>query len=90
MKGTKLVVLGISISIAAITSSPVLAKKIYPAEIMGRDLDYFGLGRLGHVGIATADMSSAKGMSQNANQVIEILNEPTVGQINSKQSSLNI
>ena len=29
-----------------------------------------------YVGIATANMHSANGMSQNANQVIEMLNEP--------------
>lgn len=82
MKIKKLIILGTSLTIASVASI-AHAKKTYPAEIMGRDLDYKGLGWLGHVGIATASMSSAKGMSQNADQVIEILNEPTVGQINS-------
>lgn len=58
------------------------AKAIYPAEIMGRDLNVFGLGWVGHVGIATTDMTSPAGMNQNANKVIEILNENPVGQIN--------
>ncbi len=58
------------------------AKSIYPAEILGRDLNYPGLGWLGHVGIATTDMMSAAGMNQPATQVIEILNETPVGQIN--------
>ena len=82
MKYDQLIALSVSITITAATFSIVHAKQIYPAEIMGRDLNYIGLGWLGHVGIATANMSSASGMSQNANQVIEILNEPTVGQIN--------
>ena len=83
MKNRKLTTLGLGVVMAAIMVSSVHAKKTYPAEIMGRDLNYIGLGWLGHVGIATASMSSANGMSQNASQVIEILNEPTVGQINS-------
>lgn len=82
MKIRTLIIFSTSVTIATLTTI-AHAKKIYPAEIMGRDLDYKGLGWLGHVGIATANMSSAKGMSQNADQVIEILNEPTVGQINS-------
>ena len=74
-KSKKLTVLGVSFMLAAIMYSSVHAKKIYPGEIVGRDLDYPYLGWLGHVGIATADMSSAKGMLQNANLVIEILKE---------------
>lgn len=75
MKG-KSVKLGISIMIVAI-SSVTHAKKIYPAEIMGRDLNYPGLGWLGHVGIATANT-----IGENANLVIEILHVPVVGQLN--------
>ena len=83
MNNKKLVALGVGITIAAIISSTTHAKKTYPAEIMGRDLDYPGLGWLGHVGIATANMTGPGGMNQNASLVIEILNEPAVGQINS-------
>ena len=79
MKNKQLVALGMSITIAAISSPAVQAKSIYPAEIMARDLNYPGLGWLGHVGIATASMMDPSGMNQNANLVIEILNEPTVG-----------
>lgn len=68
---------------AAFVYSAAYAKQIYPAEILGRDLNYPGLGWAGHVGIATTTMSSASGMWQNATQIIEILNEPVVGQINS-------
>ena len=82
MRCRKLVTLSLSIMIAGLLSSAVHAKKIYPAEIMGRDLNYPGLGWLGHVGIATANMFSSSGMSQNADLVIEILNEGVVGQLN--------
>ena len=83
MKNNKLVVSIIEVAIAAFVYSSACAKQIYPAEILGRDLNYPGLGWAGHVGIATTNMSSAKEMSQNADQVIEILNEPVIGQINS-------
>jgi len=66
-----------------VVSSAAHAKSIYPAEIMGRSLGVLGLGQFGHVGIATADMLSSKGMLQPATQVIEVLNENPVGQINS-------
>lgn len=80
----KLVTVTIEIAIAAaITSTSAYAKPIYPAEIIGRKLLIYGLGWTGHVGITTANMSSANGMWQNADQVIEVLNEPVVGQINS-------
>ena len=69
--------------IAGLLSSAVHAKKIYPAEIMARDLNYPGLGWLGHVGIANAQMMDPSGMNQNASLVIEILNEGVVGQLNS-------
>lgn len=81
MKNNKLVVSIIEVAIAAFVYSSACAKQIYPAEILGRDLNYPGLGWAGHVGIATTNMSSAKGMSQNADQVIEILNEPVIGLI---------
>lgn len=83
MRSRKLIALGAGITIAGLLSSAAYAKKIYPAEIVGRDLNYPYLGWLGHVGIATANMSSPSGMNQNATQVIEILKEPVVGQINS-------
>lgn len=82
MRCKKLVV-GISVMAVGLLSPVVNAKKIYPAEILGRDLAYPFIGWLGHVGIATVNMSSPSGMNQNANQVIEVLNESVVGQINS-------
>lgn len=82
MKKT-LVVLGITLTITIIPYSTIYAKKIYPAEIMGRDLLVPGFGWLGHVGIATTYMTSPSGMGDNATQVIEVLNENPVGQINS-------
>ena len=83
MKNSKLLVSILEIAITAFTYSTAYARQIYPAEILGRDLNYPGLGWAGHVGIATTNMGSANGMWQNSDQVIEILNEPTVGQINS-------
>lgn len=82
MKNKNFAVLGISLVITTLISSSAFAKKTWPAEIMGRDLDYPVGGWLGHVGIATANMSDPNGMNQNAHLVIEILNEPVVGQIN--------
>lgn len=81
--GKNLAVLGITLTLATITCSPLYAKKIYPAEIMGRDLLIPGLGWAGHVGIATTNMMSPAGMGNNADQVIEVLNENPVGQVNS-------
>ncbi|WP_242601997.1 hypothetical protein [Legionella yabuuchiae] len=78
-----LAVLGITLTLATIPCSPIYAKKIYPAEIMGRDLLIPGLGWAGHVGIATTYMMSPAGMGNNADQVIEVLNENPVGQVNS-------
>jgi len=78
-----LVVLGITLTLTTIVCSPIYAKKIYPAEIMGRDLLILGLGWAGHVGIATTNMMSPAGMGNNADQVIEVLNENPVGQVNS-------
>ena len=73
-------VVGVVLSCFAV--SVVHAKPIHPGEIVGRDLAYKGLGRLGHVGITTAAMTSPEGMSKTADYVIEVLNEPVVGQIN--------
>lgn len=60
------------------------AKKIFPSDILGRNLAYpRPAGWAGHVGIATSDMMDYKGMSSFADQAIEILNEPpNFGQIN--------
>ncbi|MFI4955234.1 MAG: hypothetical protein ACHP9Y_04910 [Gammaproteobacteria bacterium] len=63
MRCRKLVTLGLSITVVGLLSSAAYAKKIYPAEIMARDLNYPGLGWLGHVGIANANMSSPAGMN---------------------------
>ncbi|KTD62122.1 hypothetical protein [Legionella spiritensis] len=49
---------------------------------MGRDLLIPGFGWAGHVGISTTYMMSPDGMGNNADQVIEVLNENPVGQIN--------
>lgn len=81
MKIKKILGLGLSITIV-VTASTAHAKKIFPSDIVGRDLDYFGIGWLGHVGIATRQMMDSSGMSTPADQVIEILNEPIIGQIN--------
>ncbi len=83
IKKKSLIVLSISLTAAAALSSPpVFAKKIWPAELLARDLNIPGLGWLGHVAIATAFMTNPSGMNQNATQVIEVLDEPVVGQIN--------
>lgn len=57
MRCRKLVTLGVCITMSTLLISAANAKKIYPAEIMARDLNYPGLGWLGHVGIATASMT---------------------------------
>ncbi|CZG08485.1 hypothetical protein [Legionella pneumophila] len=72
MKSKKILILGLSITLTAITSASY-AKKIFPSDIIGRDLNYPGMGWLGHVGIATRPMMDSSGMSTPANQVIEIL-----------------
>jgi len=78
----KLIALSVTVFLVAILCSSIQAKQIKPAEIMGRNLNYPGLGWLGHVGIATAPMTSPEGLNQNANLVVEILNETPVGQLN--------
>ncbi len=82
MKNKKIFLLGLSVTLVAITSASH-ARKIYPSDLMARSLNYPGLGWLGHVGIATRQMMNSKGMSTPADQVIEVLNEPTIGQVNS-------
>ena len=47
MKNNKLVVSIIEVAIAAFVYSSACAKQIYPAEILGRDLNYPGLGWAG-------------------------------------------
>jgi len=83
MKNKRLVALGINITITALACSVTYAKHIYPAEIMGRDLNIPGLGWAGHVGISNADGFTAEDMMQDAYLVTEVLNEPVIGQINS-------
>ncbi|MDF1757602.1 MAG: hypothetical protein P1U74_04835 [Legionellaceae bacterium] len=73
--------IGLCLTITTLTSV-VQAKQIFPSDIMARALHFPGMGWLGHVGIATRAISNASGMSTPANQVIEILNEPVIGQIN--------
>ena len=81
MRNKKIYVFGLSVTLVAIASVSH-AKKIFPSDIMARDLNFPFLGPLGHVGIATRQMTDSSGMSTPANQVIEILNESVVGQIN--------
>ena len=83
MRCKKLVALSTTITLSVLLSPPIYAKKIYPAEVMGRDLNVPGLGWIGHVGISNANIWSPQDMQQNAYLVTEILNEPVVGQINS-------
>jgi hypothetical protein len=71
MSGAKIAVITLSVSIV------YAQKSIYPAEIVGRDLNYNGLGWLGHVGVTAANK-----ISQNGDWVLEILNESDVGQLN--------
>ncbi|OCH98162.1 hypothetical protein A8135_12945 [Legionella jamestowniensis] len=68
--------------LVSLHSLPAYPKHIYPAEIMARDLLIPGLGWAGHVGISTTYMMSPDGMLNDADQVIEVLNEYPVGQIN--------
>ncbi len=55
-----------------------LPTPIYPAEIVGRNLNIFGMGWAGHVGITTA-----ADISQVSNQVIEVMNDTPVIQVHS-------
>ena len=79
MMNHKLIFLALS---ATLVTQVTQAKSIYPAEIIGRQLLTPALGWAGHVGITTTAMDSPKGMSKNADQVIEVLNETPVIQIN--------
>lgn len=51
-------VFGFSLALPIINCSPTYAKKIYPAELLGRELLMPKLGWAGHVAIATTDMMS--------------------------------
>lgn len=82
MKNTKLLLLCLS-STLVVFNATTHARQIYPADLIARSLNYPGLGWLGHVGIATRYMMNHGGMSTPADQVIEILNAPIIGQINS-------
>jgi len=57
--------------------SACYAKAIYPAEVIGRDLNYPYLGWLGHVGVTTAYT-----ISDNAYELLEALNETPAVQLN--------
>ena len=62
------------VKIAAITlsvSSVHANKPIYPAEIAGRDLNYVGLGWLGHIGVTAANK-----ISQNSDWILMIADIP--------------
>lgn len=59
------------------TTSVNAALPVYPAEIVGRQLDSKALGKIGHVGITTAP-----NIWQDAVQVIEVLWESPVIQLN--------
>lgn len=61
-----------------LATSSLHAKNTYPGDLLGRDLDYPGLGWLGHIGIATGEV-----MNTTASIVIETLNQNPVIQINS-------
>lgn len=82
MKNKKMFILGLSVTLVAINST-TYARKIFPSDIMARNLHFPSLGWVGHVGIATRYMMNASGMSKPADQVIEILNEAPIGQLNS-------
>ncbi|MBA2711047.1 MAG: hypothetical protein H0U57_10710 [Tatlockia sp.] len=60
------------------TETYSLPTLIYPAEIVGRNLNVFGMGWAGHVGITTA-----ADISQPSNQVIEVMNDTPVIQVHS-------
>ena len=68
MRNKKILGLAISLILTAITSTSY-ARKIFPSDIVGRSLNFPGLGWLGHVGIATTPMMDASGMSTPADLV---------------------
>ncbi len=69
MRNKKLLTLGLSITLVALNMTSH-AKKIFPSDIMGRDLNYPGMGWLGHVGIATRQMMDSNGMSTPAKKFV--------------------
>jgi hypothetical protein len=66
----KIFALGLSITLVAISSASY-AKKTFPSDLIGRSLQSKVGGWLGHVGIATRQMTNSSGMSTPADQVIE-------------------
>ena len=50
---TKRIIIATALSVLSFNGAN--AKPAYPRDILGRDLNYIGLGPLGHVGIATGD-----------------------------------
>ncbi len=72
----KTITLSTGIVIASV-SILVNAKPIYPAEVMARELLIPGLGWTGHIAV-----TSANKIWQTDDHVLEILNEPVVGQLN--------
>ncbi|HBI21117.1 MAG TPA: hypothetical protein DDY37_00765, partial [Legionella sp.] len=74
MKKTIVMSTGIAIASVAIIAN---AKPIYPGEVMARDLLIPGLGWAGHVAV-----TSANKIWQTDDHVLEILDEPVVGQLN--------
>ncbi len=67
------------IVIAIVYYCPSYGKSILPTEIMGRDLNYPGLGWIGHVALASGPLISLQILNQSSDIVIEILNETPVG-----------
>lgn len=80
MNKQKLLILSVGITLATMTCSSY-AKRTWPAEILGRSLHIFGLGWIGHVGIATANISTVDGLWRTADLTIEVLNSVPVVQI---------
>ena len=77
MKSKKILTLGLGVALVAIIPTSY-AKETFPSDVIGRSLNYHGMGWLGHVGIATRQMMDPSGMSTPANQVIEILVVPQI------------
>ena len=82
MKNKPLRIFSVGLTLTLLSCSTVYAKKIFPAEVVGRDLDIPIGKRFGHVGITNAPMFDPSGMSQGAYLVLEVLKETPVGQIN--------
>ncbi|MDF1683923.1 MAG: hypothetical protein P1U36_04615 [Legionellaceae bacterium] len=77
MNQMKIRCLIIAVVLSILSFNSANAKPAYPGDILGRDLNYPGLGPLGHVGIATGDNQGSK-----AWVVIEALKKHPVIQIN--------